>query len=59
MVRQLCVLLDAQSIYLALASVLGGAEQQDLEFVAMMVQVSGHVTTNPTCLPACLPAPGH
>lgn len=56
MVRQLCVLLDAQSIYLALASVLGGGEQQDLEFVAMMVQVSGHVTINPTCMPA---APGH
>lgn len=42
MIRQLCVLLEAQSIYLSLAAVLsdkGAQEEGSLEFVGMMVQV--------------------
>jgi hypothetical protein len=41
-IRQLCVLLEPQSIYLSLARVLsdkGEQEEGSLEFVAMMVQV--------------------
>lgn len=41
-IRQLCVLLEPQSIYLSLAAVLsdkGAQEEGSLEFVGMMVQV--------------------
>ena len=42
-IRQFCVLLNARSIYMSLASALSAKAEHDLDFVAMMVQVCMYV----------------